>query len=315
MLNSGGDLKAFVSIIICTYNRAPLLKRALKSLSRQTLKPDQFEVIVVDDGSIDNTTEVCEVMSHEIPNIKYRSTGKNTGTSSAANLGVQSAKGDYLIFTDDDCIAREDWAERMRDALMKYPLIAGSVTSPTSNFIKHCHNIAEFHPFMQGRKEGPVDFIAGANMGFRRSLFEELKGFNNDFPKGPDMHFILRARQEGYRIYFIPDAVITHDHNRTSLSHIFRYSADHASQTIILRNKFRLLLHTPFILRSPVLILVAAPVIAFKVTAGIYLRNINNAKLIWTAPVVYALKLAWCWGAARGLSNWNKAERKHEQRN
>jgi glycosyltransferase involved in cell wall biosynthesis len=308
-------VKAFVSIIICTYNRAALLKRTLKSLSCQTLKPEDFEVIVVDDGSRDSTAEVCETLSHGMPNLKYISTGRNRGTGCAANVGVQSSKGDYLIFTDDDCIARNDWAESMRAALAKYPLIAGTVASPTSSFIKLCHNISEFHPFMPGRKAGTVDFIAGANMGFRRSLYEELKGFPDQKVISPDMYFILKARQEGHQIYFVPEAVITHDHNRTGLIDIFRYAADHASETILLRNRYRLLLRTPFILRSPFLILAAAPAIALKVTAGIYWGNMNNVKFFWTAPVVYALKLAWCWGAARGLRNWNNSRRKDEQRN
>lgn len=309
-------MKAFVSIIICTYNRAPLLHRALESLARQTLKPEQFEVIVVDDGSADNTAEVCEVMSHRMRNVKCISTGRNTGTGSAANFGVQSSKGDYLAFTDDDCIAREDWAERMSEALEKYPLVAGTVASPVSDFVKLCHNIAEFHPFLPGRKAGPTAFIAGANMGVRRSLFEEVKGFPNAHPVAEDMHFILKAREAGYHIRFVPEAVVTHDHTRISFSSIFRYSAGHASETIILRNKYRMLMSTPFVLRSPVLLLAAAPVIALKVTADIYIKNINNAKFIFTAPVVYALKLAWCWGAARGLINCGKkAGRKHEQRN
>ncbi len=301
MLNGRGKVKSFASIIICTYNRASLLQRVLLSLSRQTLDAEQFEIIVVDDGSTDNTAEVCEAMGHEMPDIKYVRIERNTGLGNAANLGVQSAKGDYLIFTDDDCIARKDWAKNMRDALRKYPLVAGSVKSPTSNFIKLCHNIAEFHPFMEGRKAGSIDFVAGANMGFRRSLFEELKGFPDGHVFSPDMQFILKARQAGYQICFVPEANVTHDHERTSLSGIIRYSVDHASETIHFRNRYRLLLHTPFIFRSPWLILAAAPVIALKVTAGIYLGNIKNVRFLLTAPVVYVLKLAWCWGAARGL--------------
>jgi len=293
-----GKVKSFASIIICTYNRAPLLQRALQSLSRQTLEAGQFEIIVVDDGSTDNTTEVCEAMGHEMLNIKYVRNERNIGLGGAANLGVQSAKGDYLIFTDDDCIAREDWIENMYNALSRYPLVAGSVASPTSNFIKLCHNIAEFHPFMEGRKTGPIDFVAGANMGLRRSLFEEVKGFPDGHVLSPDMQFILKARQAGYQICFVPEAKVTHDHERTSLSGIIRYSVDHASETIHLRNRYRLLLHTPFIFRSPWLILAAAPVIALKVTASIYLGNIKNIRFLLTAPVVYAL---WCWGAARGL--------------
>ena len=308
-------MKAFVSIIICTYNRAPLLRRALASLSRQTLKPEQFEVIVVDDGSDDNTVEVCEIASRGMQNVKCISTGKNGGTGKGANLGVKSSKGDYLAFTDDDCIAREDWAECMSNALKKYPLVAGSVASPVSDFVKLCHNIAEFHPFLPGRKAGPTAFIAGANMGVRRSLFDEVKGFPDVHPVAPDTHFILKAREAGYQIRFVPEAVVTHDHTRTSFSSIFRYSAGHASETIILRNKYRLLMGTPFVLRSPGLLLAAAPVIALKVTADIYIKNISNAKFICTAPVVYALKLAWCWGAARGLRKWNNIRRRHERRN
>ena len=291
----------FVSIILCTYNRAPLLKRALQSIALQTLKPEQFEVVVVDDGSKDNTAEVCDAMARQLPNLRYMATEHNSGTGSAANLGIKSAKGDFLIFTDDDCIVREDWAANMRDALRKHPLVAGSIISPTSNFVKLCHNIAEFHPFMEGRKAGPIDFIAGANMGFRRFLFEELNGFPSLHTFAPDMRFILKARQAGYEIYFMPEAIITHDPDRTSLVDIFRYAAGHASETILLRNKYQVLLQTPFILRSPWLILAAAPVIALKVTASIYLGNIKNVRFLLTAPVVYALKLAWCWGAAHGL--------------
>jgi GT2 family glycosyltransferase len=291
-----------------------LLKRVLQSLTLQTLKPEQFEVIVVDDGSNDNTIEVCEGLSQELPNMKYISVGENKGTGNAANLGVQAAKGDFLIFTDDDCIAKEDWAERLQDALIKYPLVAGSVISPTSNFIKLCHNIAEFHPFLPGRNAGPVNFIAGANMGFRRSVFEEVQGFPDEKRINPDMRFILKARELGYQIYFAPEAVVLHDHERTNLSTIFKYTDYHGSKTIILRNKYRKLLKTPFVLRSPVLIIAAAPIIALKVTATIYLGNPNNLKYIMTAPVVYALKLAWCWGAARGLRDWNMSE-KNEQVN
>lgn len=292
-----------------------LLRRVLKSLSHQTLPPEQFEIIVVDDSSTDNTADVCAVMKRDLPNLKYRSTGRNKGIGNAANEGVRSAKGDYLLFIDDDCVAWEDWAEHMRDALIKHPLVAGGVNSSTSHFIKLCHNIAQFHRFMPGRKEGPVDFIAGANMGFRRSLFEDVKGFTSSRTTCPDMDFILKARQKGYQIYFSPDAVVIHEHVRTTLAMIFSYSADHASESIILRNRHRVLMRTPFILRSPVLIIAAAPIIALKVTGDIYLKNTNNIKFICTVPVVYALKIAWCWGAARGLRNWNKSGKRLESGN
>jgi GT2 family glycosyltransferase len=154
---------------------------------------------------------------------------------------------------------------------------------------------------MSGRKAGPVEFIAGSNMGFRKSVLKELNGSQEGRRCAEDMELILRARLKGYRIYFVPDAVVTHDHDRTTLAKILKYSLEHASVTILLRNQYCSLLRTPFVLRSPALILMAAPVIALKVTAGIYMSNLHLAKYFWTAPMVFALKLAWCWGAACGL--------------
>jgi len=267
----------------------------------------QFEVIVVDDGSEDHTAKVCDMIQPELSSLRYVSTGANIGLANAANLGVNSAKGNLVLFTDDDCIPQEDWVERMRVALEREDIVAGAVESPTSNYIKLCHNISQFHCFMPGRKVEWVDFVAGANVGFNRSVLEELGGFEQNRRNCPDTEFILRARMKGYRIFFADNAIITHDPARTSLTSIFRYSADHASHTILLRNKYSKLMRTPFVLCSGALVLLAAPVIALRVTLGIYLGNLRLLRVIQTALVVYALKLAWCWGAARGLRTLKEA--------
>jgi GT2 family glycosyltransferase len=186
--------------------------------------------------------------------------------------------------------------------------VAGAVESSESNYVKLCHNIAEFHRFMPGRKPGKAEFIAGANMGFRRSVLDELGGFDEKVKTAEDMTFILRARSKGYSIYLACDAVVTHEHDRATLGSVFAYSARHASTTILLRNKYRVLLSTPFVLRSSFLTIMAAPAIALKVTLGIYMHNPRLARLFRTAPLVYALKVAWCWGAARGLGANKRAE-------
>jgi glycosyltransferase involved in cell wall biosynthesis len=291
------------SVIICTYNRAHLLKRVLHSLVGQTIGPDRFEVVVVDDGSGDDTTVVCDMMRSELPNLKYVPTGRNTGLSNARNVGISASVGDYLLFTDDDCIASQNWVRCLHDALDNDEIVAGAVASTTANFMKLCHNIAQFHAYMPGQKAGPKEMFAGANMAFRRSLLKELGGFFTGVDCAEDTEFILRARAKGHRVFFVPGAEVVHDPDRTGLKDIVRYAVKHASVTIRMRNHYRSLLKTPFVLRSPVLILATAPVIALTVTAGIYLRNPNLTRLFWTAPFVYVLKLAWCWGAARGLRN------------
>jgi glycosyltransferase involved in cell wall biosynthesis len=297
------DARCFVSVIICTHDRAKLLRRALRSLARQTLAPDQFEVIVVDDGSQDDTAQVCDALRSELANLRYVTTGANIGLAAARNVGVAAAGGDYILFTDDDCIAQSDWVERMRARLGKEAIVAGAVGTPSRPYLKLCHNVAQFYGFMPCHEPGPKRFIAGANMGFRRSILDELPGFDQSLRYGEDIALILQAQGRGYRPCFAPDAIVTHDPERTHLRAILKYAADHASCSILLRDQYRALLGTPFVLRSATLLFAAAPVIALKVTAGIYLSSPALARLWLTAPVVYALKVAWCWGAARGLRN------------
>jgi GT2 family glycosyltransferase len=137
-------------------------------------------------------------------------------------------------------------------------------------------------------------------MGIRRSVLEELGGFDEK-SRVPDMELMLRARSRGHQVHFAPRAVVIHDPDRTSLAAVLKHASEHASKTILLHNQYDALLQTPFVLRSPGLILLAAPLIALVVTLGIYANSPGLVRYSWTAPLVYAQKLAWCWGAARGL--------------
>jgi len=305
-------MNSSITVAICTYNRSFILERTLKSLTRQTVSPSQFELIVVDNGSQDDTIKICNMMKDELPDLRYISTQTNTGTSMARNAAFKASKGDYILFMDDDSIASETWIERLSSALDREAIVSGGIVSPVSNYLKLCHNIAQFYAYMPGQKEGPVEFFCGCNMGFRRSVLEELKGFQAG-SICEDTEIIIRARIKGYRAHFVPDAFVIHDPpGRTTLTEILKYSSLHASSTILLRNQYSRLLNTPFILRSPFLILLFAPLIALKVTAGIYLNNSYLRKFFYTAPMVYILKLAWCWGASQGLRNFRKNEKRQE---
>lgn len=293
------------SVIVCTYNRSPLLKRLLESLACQTAPVDTFEIIVVDDGSGDDTAAVCSSLAARMPNMKYIPMACNSGLSTAGNRAVTEAGGEYLLFTDDDCIPHPCWVEKMCAALRDSPIAAGAVVSPLSNYFKLCHNIAQFYPFMPGQTSRKLDFIAGANMGIQAGVVKEIGAFNPDTTI-PDMEYILRARQKGFFIHYAPEAVVTHDPPRVTLGDVLGYAAAHAAETILLRHQYRELLRTPFVLFSPALILLAAPLIALKTTAGIYLGNRKLQRYFHTVPIVFLSKLAWCWGAARGLRIRNR---------
>jgi glycosyltransferase involved in cell wall biosynthesis len=202
------------SVIVCTHNRSHSLKRALQSLASQTLSAGAFEVVVVDDGSVDATLEVCNTMHEKMKNLVVVSTGKNRGSSSARNVGIGHAGGEYVLFTDDDCIADRTWVECMTSALAHHSIVAGAIESPRDNVAKLCHNIAEFHPFMPGRKPGKRDYIAGANVGFQKCLLDKVGGFEEGRQMASDMELIIRARLEGYQVFFEPRARVIHNPDR-----------------------------------------------------------------------------------------------------
>ncbi len=297
------------SIIIGTHNRSDLLRRALKSLRHQTLGPEAFEIIVVDDGSDDGTGEILNEIGRELPNFHIITTETNLGLSHARNLGLAKAVGEYILFTDDDCIAHSDWVEKMCGCLETHPVAAGAIDSPKNNGVKLSHNISHFHPFLPGRKSGPIDFVAGANMGFRKKVLEDLRGFDEERKLAGDTQVCLKARAAGYQPFLIREAVVVHDPDYITLAGTVRSAYVHAKTTILLRGEFRELLRTPFVLRSPLLLRLFSPLIALVVAGGIYVRNPRLWGRFWTVPLVWCLKLAWCWGAAAGLTNAKDAKK------
>lgn len=290
------------SVIICTYNRSKYLNRLLNSLAGQTIPANRFEIIVVDDGSDDETQSVCRRYRCRFPNMVCLFLKDNLGIACARNAGITASKSDLLLFTDDDCIPAENWVEKSCEALNMHPIVAGAVDGPTSPYPRLCHNIAEFHAFMMGRKPGLTPFIAGANMAIQRKVLSALNGFNESLRIAEDMDLILRARIQGYGIYFFPESLVMHHHDRKRLSQIVGYSIQHAMSTIHLRNRYGEFMKTPFVLRSPLFLILGAPLIAMVATCAIFLRNPLMARFIHAAPVVFGLKLAWCWGAAKGLN-------------
>jgi len=97
--------KLNISVVIVTLNRAMMLEDSLISLTRQTRMPD--EVVVVDNGSTDNTREIAENFKSRL-NIKYV-LEKRKGIPIARNTGVKNSTGEVIVFTDDDCMADKEW--------------------------------------------------------------------------------------------------------------------------------------------------------------------------------------------------------------
>lgn len=294
-----------ISVIVTTYNRSQLLLRLLTALANQTVPKDKYEIIVVDDGSTDDTVSICTNMQQVLPNLVLQRMETNSGQARSAIRGIAIAKGDKFLFTDDDCIPDPDWIENLQESLAKYPIVAGAIRTPKSDYGILVENISEFHPFLLGNIDRIVPFIAGANMGYRREFFDKVSAFKPGYAI-PDMELILRARESGFSIRFNSKAIVTHDPRRGNFLKILHHSTHASFHTIQLRNTYSTLLKTPFVLKSSALLFLFAPIIALVKTIEIFLGNQKLLQVLHAAPAVFVLKLAWCWGAFRGLRSINR---------
>ena len=151
--------KPFVSVVICTQNRAESLNNlSLKSLLK--LDYPNFEVIIVDDASNDNTKEIAEKYLLKIKNLKYIKNKKSKGLCYVRNLGIKNSKGEIIAFTDDDCIIHKDWIKELVKIYEKNKNLAGV---GGKILIKNTNKPQNF------KKE-----IFGCNMSFKKEIFSKF---------------------------------------------------------------------------------------------------------------------------------------------
>ena len=115
--SSNKALTLSASVIVCTYNRASSLAQTLESLEKQVVRPGtEWEVVVVDNNSRDDTRAVVEGRQRNWPRIRYLFE-RAQGLSNARNCGIRAARGEILLFTDDDVCPEPDWVQRILDGM------------------------------------------------------------------------------------------------------------------------------------------------------------------------------------------------------
>lgn len=203
-----------VSIVIPVYNRSSLIRDVIGALLEQTYQP--FEIIIVDDGSTDNTSAV--VSSYPIRYF-YQ---KNRGPASARNRGFRESKGDIVAFIDSDCVARKDWLENLVKGFdsPEVGAVAGSydIANPESLLSRLIHEEIKW------RHSGFKRYIrafGSYNVAIKREVFEKVGGFDESYrtASGEDNDLSYRILKAGYKIRFVPDALVAHYHTEN----LFKY--------------------------------------------------------------------------------------------
>ncbi|MFL6527091.1 MAG: glycosyltransferase [Chthoniobacterales bacterium] len=223
----------FVSVIVCSYNGAKTLAACLESL-RQLDYP-KYEVVLVDDGSTDNTREIAA----QFPEVRYIHQ-TNHGLSAARNHGARVATGEVFAYTDSDCMADRDWLYYLISTLLRgdFAGVGGpNVPPPAQNWVQACVAAAPGGPSHVLLTDTIAEHIPGCNMAWYRWGFENVGGFDPEYHKaGDDVDFCWRIQQAGCQVAFSPAAVVWH-HRRFTLRAFMKQQEGYGEAESLLRFK------------------------------------------------------------------------------
>jgi glycosyltransferase involved in cell wall biosynthesis len=174
-----------VSAIIATYNRADLVPKAIESVRQQTYQ--NLEIIVVDDGSPDDTGQVVRAIPDE--RIRYIRHEKNKGLPAGRNTGIQAAKGEYIAFLDDDDAWRADKIERQLKMIKDYDAVLCGVLVDGWRLSIHPRSTISLDDLKRGSFEP-------SGMMVRAALIKKLL-FDETLRQGEDWDAFIRIAQHG----------------------------------------------------------------------------------------------------------------------
>jgi glycosyltransferase involved in cell wall biosynthesis len=214
----------FFSIVIPLYNRPQEINELLATLTRQTYM--QFEVLVIEDGSVNDAKEIVNSYSSKLDISYYFK--ENAGQGFARNYGFARAKGDYFIVFDSDCLIPDDYLETVNDYLLAHQLdVYGGPDGAHPSFspVQKAISYSMTSPFTTGGIRGNKKHIGtfhprSFNMGISREVWESTGGFILT-RLGEDIEFSIRAASKGFKVGLIPGALVYHK-RRTSFSQFYK---------------------------------------------------------------------------------------------
>lgn len=219
-----------ISVIISTYNRSERLAGALRSLTASRLRESiDWEVVVVDNNSTDETRRVVESLSAEHPGRFRYLLEPQAGKSRALNKGIEAAQGNILVFIDDDVTVEPMWLDNLTAPLRSTACagVAGRIL-PEGDFqpphwlsVEGRFALAPLALFDLGPQAGKMDDSPfGANMAYRKEMFLKHGGFRIDLgpaagskepQKSEDSEFGTRLLAAGERLRYEPSAIVYHE--------------------------------------------------------------------------------------------------------
>ena len=235
-----------ISVVVPTYQRCASVERLLHALARQTLGPDEYDVIVAIDGSEDGTRQMVE--RFQAP-YRLRSLWQpNRGRAAACNAGICEAPGDLIVLLDDDmepapgCLSahlRAHGDDDLRLAVLgAVPVVQDPTSSPVAGFVeakfsRHLEKLAQPGYSIHFR-----DFYTG-HISIRRELLHEVGGFDEAFKVygNEDSELALRLLQAGVRVTYDP-AALAYQHYTKDFAALARDNIAKGQTAVLLASKY-----------------------------------------------------------------------------
>lgn len=202
-----------VSVVVCAYNAADTIDECLTAI--EALRYPKFEVIVVNDGSTDDTGEIAA----RHPRARVIHTA-NSGLAAARNVGLHQATGDIVAYTDADVRVDPDWLTYLVQRFVDSDVVAvggPNIVPPDDPWVAQCVARAPGGPTHVLLDDRLAEHIPGCNCAFRREALLAIRGFNPLFLRaGDDVDVCWRLQARGWNVGFAPAALVWH-HHRSSV--------------------------------------------------------------------------------------------------
>ncbi|MBR4564637.1 MAG: glycosyltransferase [Paludibacteraceae bacterium] len=217
-----------LTAIICTYNRAKYIGPLLESIAANDLAKEEYEILLVDNNCTDNTREVCEDFTAKHPEVNFRYTVEpEQGLSAAKNRGIKEAKGDIIVYIDDDALVDSWYLRTYAEWLESHP-----ETMACGGPIEPLYETAEpdwMTPYTKALLTAWMDygdkpreypkgcFPGGGNAAYRKSVFDKVGYFNtalgrkgNSLMGAEEKDIFDKMHSFGMQIMYIPSPVLHH---------------------------------------------------------------------------------------------------------
>jgi glycosyltransferase involved in cell wall biosynthesis len=215
-----------ISVVVPTRNRADRLDACLAALARQTVASDEFEILVVDNGSTDDTVTRIARWAERRPGLR-RVEEPEPGVSRARNAGIAAAEGELLAFVDDDAVAEPGWLATLLRAYDRWPRVGAACGRARlrlerrppawyGTFSEPWYSAMDFGPEPRLLLD-PEEVPWSVNLSVRAAVAREVGGFSEQLGRvGSNLHsgeeypFVSAIRASGAHIAYEPDAIVWH---------------------------------------------------------------------------------------------------------